>query len=330
MNTISKNVSNSLDLGDSITVSDVYASRVHTARLVPISNDIQLSGNIMPDTDNVYTLGDDTHRFQSTSTDNVEVTNNSYLNQLYPASTTTKLFLNVSIVPGFNTIDIGSAVQKFRDIYALGTVTTPQISGSGAGNAITISTSGGDIGINPSGGNVALGGNIVPSTTNTYNLGSSGLQFSTSYIQQEKGPRNYRGTGFTIASVGTKLTLTTTFATALASTIDDSTFNDSSFFKFPQNGYYAITGTLVYPLLADTTAFKVGIRLYNASLVFVEDQQAAWVRVVALPGGQAHFALVVSIQNATADRVALGLAVSTGTADIYIVNGKIALLSSHT
>ena len=155
-----------------------------------------MTGNIIPSITNTDNLGSSSLEWNNLYS-NIVNTNTIFNHTSIIVST---LFLSLqsnsiqfacNIVPDItNTHALGSSTYTLSNVYSntftgtsatLGTsLTTPLISGTGA---ITLSpASNSNLVLNPSGtGIVSCVGNIVPSITNTDNLGSSSLQWNNLY-----------------------------------------------------------------------------------------------------------------------------------------------------
>jgi len=162
---MSKNVANDSSaavFGNSITVQDVYATRVHSDTLLPIStSNINVTGNIVPTVTSTYTLGDGVNTWQNGIFDATEVRGNLYVVDVYGSTGTINVFNTV--LPGDVNVDIGSAGSKFRNTYATGTV---EGATTKTGSVVPVS-----------GSNISVGGHLLPSSNNTYDIGSASFKF---------------------------------------------------------------------------------------------------------------------------------------------------------
>ena len=139
------------------------------------------TGNIIPSADNTYNLGSMTYRWAATYSVNVNATNLTGTLQtaaqpnITSVGTLSGLTVSASILPSItNTDNLGSGTLLWATVYAtainatnltgtLQTAAQPNITSVGTLSGLTVA------------------GNVVPSANNTYNLGSSLLQWANIY-----------------------------------------------------------------------------------------------------------------------------------------------------
>lgn len=166
----------SLDVSDQV----VFQGGISTNSITPIdSSTVSISGTLQPSVDNSFDLGSESNRFTTIFTYDLDVTNQTSFqggiltNSISPVSGG-EIVTSGAFVPSLSdSIDIGSLYQRFRTIYASKLDVSEQIDFEDGIRTNSIGPITGD--------NIELQGGFIPSTTDSFDLGSIYQRFRTVY-----------------------------------------------------------------------------------------------------------------------------------------------------